>query len=85
MTAQAKRQKSSKKLVTVIPPESPAARDEGPRLIPLPDTERRQTPGLPPLPTDGYVALADKAIRLWSKNTKATKADNPILRTGTRR
>jgi hypothetical protein len=84
MAAQARRQKTAKKLVTVIPPESPEARDEGPRLIPLPDGDRHHTPGLPPLPTDGYVALADKAIRLWSKSAKVTKADS-VSKTGTDR
>ena len=68
MAAQPKR--SAKKLVQAIPPESPAARDEGPRLIPLPDGDPHQTPGLPPLPTDGYASLADNAIRLWNKTGK---------------
>jgi hypothetical protein len=73
MRAQRRHRKPPRKLVTVIPPESPAARDEGPRLIPLPEAEVRHSPGLPPLPTDGYVSMADKAIKLWSKNSKGKK------------
>lgn len=67
----------------MIPPESPAARDEGPRLIPLPDGPAR-VPGLPPVPTDGYVSMADDAIRLWGKSVKSEKPAPRNSKTGTR-
>jgi hypothetical protein len=50
-------------------PEAAAARDEGPRLIPLPEgpgplpASSRNSGGLP---TNRYVALADIALRLWA-------------------
>ena len=51
-----------------LSPESPEARDEGPRLIPFsgPDFNRREL-GIPSLPTDGYVSLADKAMKMWER------------------
>jgi hypothetical protein len=54
-----------------LPPDNPEARDEGPRLIPFsgPDYNRQQL-GVPALPTDGYVSLADKAMKMWEKPTK---------------
>jgi hypothetical protein len=79
------RRKSSKKAVAAkpargrvakFPPEADAARDEGPRLIPLPEG------GAPPrpdttggLPTNRYVALADIALRLWGSE-EPTPAGN---------
>lgn len=59
-----------KRSLRPIPPESPAARDEGPRLIPFSGPAFNRNSAVPPLPTDGYIALADKAIRIWSKKTK---------------
>ena len=61
--------------VSKFSPEAAAARDEGPRLIPLPDVNsplplRSGDPG--GLPTNRYVALADLALRLWN-----TKPDSP--------
>jgi hypothetical protein len=55
--------------VAKLSPDAAAARDEGPRLIPLPDvnfpvTRQASDPG--GLPTNRYVALADLALRLWN-------------------
>jgi hypothetical protein len=64
-----------KSRVSKFPPDAAAARDEGPRLIPLPDVDsplplRGGDPG--GLPANRYVALADLAMRLWdSKSEKA--------------
>jgi len=55
--------------VAKFPPEAAAARDEGPRLIPLPDSAGSVPPSTRNsggLPTNRYVALADIALRLWS-------------------
>lgn len=64
------RQKAKRKgRVAKLPPEAAAARDEGPRLIPLPDTAGPISPITHrngSLPTNRYVALADIALRLWS-------------------
>jgi len=51
--------------------DNPEARDEGPRLIPFsgPDYNRREL-GIPSLPTDGYVTLADKAMKMWERRKK---------------
>jgi hypothetical protein len=63
------RKAKSKGQVTKFSPETAAARDEGPRLIPLPESAvtppqfTRESGGLP---TNRYVALADIALRLWS-------------------
>ncbi|MGZ4824330.1 MAG: hypothetical protein ACXVZT_06895 [Terriglobales bacterium] len=59
--------------VAKFPPEADAARDEGPRLIPLPEgglpvTPRTDASGLP---TNRYVALADLALRLWGSEEAA--------------
>ncbi len=50
--------------VSKFPPEAAAARDEGPRLIPLPDSRQAELSGLP---RDSYVNLADRALALWHK------------------
>ena len=64
--------------VSKLSPNAEAARDEGPRLIPLPDVDsplplRSGDPGR--LPTNRYVALADIALRLWNAKpeTQANK------------
>jgi hypothetical protein len=59
--------------VRAIPPESPAARDEGPRLIPLPERDPHQTPGVPHHPADGYVGIANEAIRIWKNEPQSNK------------
>lgn len=50
--------------VKKFPIESEAARDEGPRLIPLPTGSVNSRPGLP---SDSFVSLAEKAIKLWER------------------
>ena len=52
----AKKHKKPTKTVQKLPPESPAARDEGPRLIPLPPI-KAEHPRLARL-----IELADKAL-----------------------
>lgn len=73
------RQPAARKLrVRKLPPESEAARDEGPRLIPLPDA-RRPAPGRATepgqLPMNRYVALADRALRLWNQAERTSASD----------
>ena len=52
--------------VQKLPPEAPEAHDEGPRLIPFAGpTFNRAYAQEPSLPTDGYVALADRAMAMW--------------------
>ena len=52
--------------VQKLPPDAPEAHDEGPRLIPFAGpTFNRAYAQEPSLPTDGYVALADKAMAMW--------------------
>jgi hypothetical protein len=81
-----------KSRVSKFPPEAAAARDEGPRLIPLPDVDsplplRGGDPG--GLPTNRYVALADLAMRLWDSKPdapgEAKKAESPSARHPPRR
>jgi hypothetical protein len=55
----AKKSKTERKVksgVRRLPPTSPAARDEGPRLVPLPE------PGGEPSRLEHYLALADSAL-----------------------
>ncbi|MGI9101311.1 MAG: hypothetical protein ACR2IF_02590 [Terriglobales bacterium] len=62
-----KRSRSSKRAqpqVSKFPPDAAAARDEGPRLIPLPDKRQADLSGLP---RDSYITLADRALELWHK------------------
>jgi hypothetical protein len=56
--------RKSESTVKKFPIESEAARDEGPRLIPLPTSAGSHRPGLP---SDSFVALAEKAIKLWER------------------
>ncbi len=61
--------------VEKFPIESDAARDEGPRLIPLPSGMGTAQPGLA---SDSYVSLAEKAIKLWEKaDSKAADNNEP--------
>ncbi len=56
--------------VPKLTPDADAARDEGPRLIPLPEANSpsaRQGRDPGGLPTNRYVALADLALRLWNQ------------------
>ncbi|MGH9529821.1 MAG: hypothetical protein ACRD2S_07885 [Terriglobales bacterium] len=50
-----------KKLVKILSPKDPKARDEGPRLIPLGD---RQAQGSASSRMDYYLSLADKMLGL---------------------
>ncbi|HEV7220546.1 MAG: hypothetical protein ACHP8A_01350 [Terriglobales bacterium] len=52
-------QSRKKKLVKILSPKDPLARDEGPRLIPLDD---RLTQGTASSRTDYYLSLADKML-----------------------
>ncbi len=59
---------SRKPVVQKLPPEAPEAHDEGPRLIPFAGPSFNRAYALEPsLPTDGYVALADRALAMWGK------------------
>jgi hypothetical protein len=62
----AKPRKTQRAQVIKLPPESVAARDEGPRLIPLGESSGDSVT----LPTNRYVALADRALKLWSKSNE---------------
>jgi hypothetical protein len=57
--------------VKAIPPTEPAARDEGPRLIPL------RTDASEDVPMSHYLLLADKALGTAAKLAKAKKEDAP--------
>ena len=72
------RAQNAKRRVSKLSPNAEAARDEGPRLIPLPDVDSPLPlrPGeLGGLPTNRYVALADIALRLWNAKPE-TQANN---------
>lgn len=57
----------AKKPVVKLPPEEPAARDEGPRLIPFPADLRN---GLDPPRVKHYLDLAEKALEQTRKKTE---------------
>lgn len=48
--------------VRVVRPEEPEARDEGPRLIPLPEDQRGESR------VNHYIALANLALGIPSRN-----------------
>lgn len=55
-----------------LSPKQRDARDEGPRLLPLsPEIETGR--GTAHLHTDGYVALADRAMEMWSGKAVSPK------------
>ncbi len=58
--AKTKRDKPVQVQVTKLPPTAPAARDEGPRLIPLP---ARNNPNLEPPKVKYYLELAEKVLK----------------------
>lgn len=60
--------KRMKKRVQLLPPSDDAARDEGPRLIPLGDRTRE------PSRLEHYLDLADRALSL-KKRDRRTDAD----------
>ena len=57
--------KRMKKRVKLLPPTDDAARDEGPRLIPLGDRTRE------PSRLEHYLDLADRALSLKKRDRKA--------------
>ena len=65
---------SKKPVVQKLTPEAPEAHDEGPRLIPFAGPSFNRAYALEPsLPTDGYVALADRAMAMWESEEKELK------------
>lgn len=58
---------AGKKPVVKLPPEEPAARDEGPRLIPFPADLRTS---LEPPRVKHYLDLAEKALEQQRKKTE---------------
>jgi len=54
-----------KKSVELLPPSDKAARDEGPRLIPLGDRARE------PSRLEHYLDLADRALTLKKRDRKS--------------
>ena len=62
--------KRARKRVELLPPSDDAARDEGPRLIPLGDRSRE------PSRLEHYLDLADRALSLKRRDRKSdTEAD----------
>ena len=61
--------KRMKKRVELLPPSDDAARDEGPRLIPLGDRTRE------PSRLEHYLDLADRALSLKKRDRK-TEAES---------
>lgn len=59
------RRKRMKKSVELLPPSDEAARDEGPRLIPLGDRARE------PSRLEHYLDLADRALSLKKRDRKS--------------
>ncbi len=57
--------KRMKKRVELLPPTDDAARDEGPRLIPLGDRTRE------PSRLEHYLDLADRALSLKKRDRRA--------------
>jgi len=58
------KRKQLKRRVELLPPSEDAARDEGPRLIPLGDRTRE------PSRLEHYLALADKALSLKKRDRR---------------
>lgn len=61
--------KRARKRVELLPPSDDAARDEGPRLIPLEDRTRE------PSRLEHYLDLADRAMSLKRRGKAETEAD----------
>lgn len=57
--------KRAKKRVELLPPSDDAARDEGPRLIPLGERTRE------PSRLEHYLDLADRALSLKKRNRRS--------------
>jgi hypothetical protein len=64
-TGSQRERKRMKKRVELLPPSDDAARDEGPRLIPLGDRTRE------PSRLEHYLDLADRALSLKKRDRKA--------------
>jgi hypothetical protein len=64
-TGSQRERKRMKKRVELLPPSDDAARDEGPRLIPLGDRARE------PSRLEHYLDLADRALSLKKSDRKA--------------
>ena len=58
---------AAKKPVVKLPPDEPAARDEGPRLIPFPADQKM---ALEPPRVKHYLDLAEKALEQTRKKTE---------------
>ena len=65
ITGSRRERKRMKKRVELLPPSDDAARDEGPRLIPLGDRTRE------PSRLEHYLDLADRALSLKKRDRKA--------------
>lgn len=63
--ARGRGRKRMKKRVELLPPSDDAARDEGPRLIPLGDRTRE------PSRLEHYLDLADRALSLKKRDRKS--------------
>ena len=57
------------KRIKKLPPTSSEARDEGPRLIPIDNKPQRDDQFDPA--SGSYVALADRALKLWAKSAES--------------
>jgi hypothetical protein len=64
-TGSQRERKRMKKRVELLPPSDDAARDEGPRLIPLGDRTRE------PSRLEHYLDLADRALSFKKRDRKA--------------
>jgi hypothetical protein len=62
-------QRNVRSTVKAIPSSEPAARDEGPRLLPLRNEANEE------LPMSHYLQLADKALGTAAKPAKIRKED----------
>jgi hypothetical protein len=65
ITESRRERRRMKKRVELLPPSDDAARDEGPRLIPLGDRTRE------PSRLEHYLDLADRALSLKKRDRKA--------------
>ena len=87
-TKAGRRKPVRKSQVAKFSPDVEAARDEGPRLIPLPDVDSPvtwQASDHGGLPTNRYVALADLALRLWNPDAPAGQSGKTEPATPSRR
>lgn len=64
MAAKKKRTQAAKRRLKRLPPSAAAARDEGPRLLPLADANKE------PSRLEHYLDLADSALGMDRENNK---------------